>query len=366
MNLGKGNASESFPPGAAIRPLHFAGAEYVGGAPAQCGGGTGRRAGSSRRGTQAWEVERDMSGAVLAWAALGVIWGATWVFIKVGLADLPPFLFAGVRFTVAVLPLLLLVRLRRIPLPRKRSDWVLTVVTGLLGFTAGYGLVFWGEQRISAGLTAILFTTYPLFGQVFAHVLVRNERFTARRLAGVGLGIVGVTVIFGEQIALDAHGAALGSLSVVGAAACAALSSVLIKARGGHLDPAFLTAGQMVAGTGPLLLIGVLAEGSPLALHWTPRALASLAYLAFVGSSLAFVLWYWLIQRIKVTTAQLLPFVNTLVAVVLGAVFLGENPGVRALAGGAAILLGLGIAMVPNGRRRQASLDAAPEARSAK
>ncbi len=307
-----------------------------------------------------------MTGSVLAWAALGLIWGATWVFIKVGLADLPPFLFAGIRFSVAIVPLLALVRARRIPLPKKRSDWVLTVVTGLLGFTAGYGLVFWGEEHIPAGLTAILFTTYPLFGQVFAHFLVKDEPFTLRRLAGVLLGIVGVVVIFGDQLALGAHGGALGSLSVVAAAACAALSSVLVKARGGHLDPAFLTLGQMVAGTGPLLLVGVLVEGNPLSLHWTPMALVSLAYLAFVGSSLAFVLWYWLIRMIKVTTAQMLPFVNTLVAVALGAVVLDEKPGWRALVGGAAILLGLAVAMLPNGRRREASLEAAPQPGSAR
>jgi drug/metabolite transporter (DMT)-like permease len=286
----------------------------------------------------------------MVWLALGIIWGATWVFIKVGLADLPPFTFAAIRFSVAIVPLLVLVRARRTPLPRRRADWVLTVVTGLLGFTAGYGLVFWGEEHISAGVTAILFTTYPLFGQVFAHALVKEEPITARRLVGVMLGMAGVVIIFGDQLALGAPGAALGSLSVVAAAACAAVSSVLVKARGGHLDPAFLTVGQMIAGTGPLLLVGVLAEGNPLSLHWTPMALVSLAYLAFVGSSLAFVLWYWLIRAIKVTTAQLLPFVNTLVAVILGAIFLGEKPGVRALIGGAAILLGLATSLAP-GRR---------------
>jgi drug/metabolite transporter (DMT)-like permease len=272
------------------------------------------------------------------------------VFIKVGLADVPPFTFAAIRFLVAIVPLLVFVRVRRIPLPRRRSDWTLTAVTGLLGFTAGYGLVFWGEQHISAGLTAILFTTYPLFGLVFAHFLVKDEPITARRLAGVALGIAGVAVIFGEQIALGSRGAMLGSASVVAAAACAALSSVLVKARGGHLDPAFLTVGQMVAGVIPLTLIGLVLEGSPLALRWTPMALVSLAYLAFVGSSLAFVLWYWLIREIKVTTAQLLPFVNTLVAVVLGAVFLEEKLGLRALAGGGAILAGLAVSL-SRGRR---------------
>jgi len=298
------------------------------------------------------EVLAVVTGKVLAWLSLGLIWGGTWLFIKIGLADLPPFTFAAIRFLLAAVPLLVLVRLRRTPLPRMKSDWVLTVFTGLLGFTAGYGLVFWGEQRIPAGLTAILFTTYPLFGMVFAHFLVHGEPITLKRLAGVVLGIGGVALIFGEQLTLCSSGAVLGSLAVVVSAACAALSSVLIKARGGHLDPAFVAVAQILVGALPLLAAGLLLEGSPLSLRWTPMALASLGYLAFVGSSLAFVLWYWLIRAIKVTTAQLLPFVNTLVAVILGAVVLDEELGWRALAGGAAILMGLAVALVPNGRSR--------------
>ena len=296
-----------------------------------------------------------MTGKVLAWLSLGLIWGATWLFIKIGLADVPPFTFAAIRFFIAAVPLLVLLRVRRTPLPRKTSDWVLTVSTGVLGFAIGYGLVYWGEQHISAGLTAILFTTYPLFGLVFAHFLVPGEPITMRRLVGVVLGIAGVALIFGEQLTLGSSGAMLGSLAVVVSAACAALSSVLIKARGGHLDSAFLTVAQILVGAVPLLVVGLLLEGSPFDLHWTPMALVSLAYLAFFGSSLAFVIWYWLIRAIKVTTAQLLPFVNTLVAVVLGAVVLDEELGWRALAGGTAILLGLAVALVPNGRRRQAA-----------
>jgi drug/metabolite transporter (DMT)-like permease len=296
-----------------------------------------------------------VSGTVFAWISLGLIWGATWLFIKIGLGDVPPFTFAAIRFFVASVPLLVLLRARRTPLPRSASDWILTVGTGVLGFGFGYGLVYWGEQRISAGLTAILFTTYPLFGLVFAHFMVPGEPITVPRLAGVALGIAGVALIFGEQLAVGSPAALLGSLAVVVSAACAALSSVLIKARGGHLDPVFLSVAQLLTGAVPLLVAGMLLEGSPLSLRWTPMALVSLGYLAFFGSALAFVIWYRLIRAIKVTTAQLLPFVNTLVAVILGAVVLGEEHGWRALAGGAAILLGLAVALVPDGRRPQVS-----------
>lgn len=92
-----------------------------------------------------------MTGPVIAWLSLGLIWGGTWLFIKIGLADVPPFTFAAIRFFVASLPLLVFLRARRTPLPRKTSDWVLTVGTGVLGFGFGYGLVYWGSSTSPPG-----------------------------------------------------------------------------------------------------------------------------------------------------------------------------------------------------------------------
>ncbi|MFH1176788.1 MAG: DMT family transporter [Acidobacteriota bacterium] len=277
----------------------------------------------------------------LAWALLGLIWGATWTFIKIGLEDLPPFTFAAIRFFIAAAPLLALMRVRQTPLPRQARDWWLIASAAVLSIFAGYGLVFWGEKHIPSGLTAVLFTTFPLFGLLFAHYLLPGEPMTPRRLGGVVLGIAGVAIIFGDQLAADSPMALWGGIAIVTSAACGALSGVLIKAYGHHLDPAALTATQMLIGAPLLLAVGVALEGNPLALHWTPLALISLAYLAFAGSSLAFVIWYWLIKRIEVTKAQLLPLLNTLVAVGLGWLVLDEELGWRTLAGGAAILAGM-------------------------
>src|SRR2546423_11678980 len=100
----------------------------------------------------------------LVWLLLCGIWGSTWLFIKLGLSDLPPFTFAGIRFVIACAILFLLIAGRRIPLPRQRNDWLLLAVTGLLTFSLNYGLVFWGEQYISSGLAALLQSTMPAFG----------------------------------------------------------------------------------------------------------------------------------------------------------------------------------------------------------
>ncbi len=292
-------------------------------------------------------------GTRVIWAILILVWGSTWLFIKVGLRDIPPFTFAGVRFAIALLPLYILVFVRRAKLPRKASEWRLLAATGLLTFTSGYGLVFWGEQYLSSGLTAVYFTTYPLLGIFFAHWLLPSEPLSPRRFAGAVMGLGGVALIFADQLRLQGTMAAWGSAAVLLSAAGGALSGVLLKGRGSHLDPFVVPASQMTIGGVPLLILGLLTEGNPLTLAWTPGALFSLLYLALVGTSLAFVLWYRLLQATLVTRAQFMPVLNTLVAVVLGALVLGESYGLRAAAGTAAVLAGAALSLWRGEERRE-------------
>ncbi len=285
-----------------------------------------------------------MSAPVLIWLLLSTIWGSTWLFIKLGLEDLPPLTFAGIRFVIASIPLIGWLLIRRRPLPKDPRDWALMIGTGVLMFAANYGLVFWGENHISSGLTAILYTTLPLFGLVIAHLHLPNEPITLLKVSGVLLGIAGVALIFSHQLYIDDPMAIWGSLAIILAALGTAYASVLIKARGGHLDPFVLTTVQMISGFIPLLAIGISQEGVPLNFPWTPLAWISLLYLAIVGSSLTFVLLYWLIQRMEVTRTQLMPFLSTLIAVLLGWLILGEELSGRTALGGVAILLGLALA----------------------
>jgi len=281
----------------------------------------------------------------LIWILLATIWGSTWLFIKIGLADLPPFWFAAVRFVVASLPLSLWLLLRRRPLRYSRADWRLMVTTGLIVFAFNYTLVFWGEVQISAGLAALLYTTFPILGMLQAHWLLPSEPLTPRKLGGALLAVVGVAVIFHSQIELRGPMALIGSLALVAAAAGTAYADVLIKGSGAHIEPVTMTAVQMVAGVIPMLGLAWAVEGSPFALHWTPRAIGSLLYLALVGSSVTFVLLYWLIQRMQVTRTMLIPLMSTIIAVSLDAVILGERLHWRTLAGGCGILIGLAISL---------------------
>ena len=279
----------------------------------------------------------------LVWLLLCCIWGSTWLFIKLGLEDLPPLTFAGIRFVIAVAILWTLIAVRRVSLPKTRRDWLLLAISGVLAFSCNYGLLFWGEQYISSGLAALLQATIPAFGLVIAHFYLPGERMTPARILGVILGVLGVGVVFSSQLEIAGPKALAGCAALVLSSVCAAYSNVLVKAYGKHLDPAMLAGGQMFFGMIPLLVIGIPLEGNPLHFHWTRLAVVALFYLAIVGSVLAFILYYWLIRRMDVTKTMLIALVTPVVAVTLGMIVLHEELHWRTLLGGLMIISGIGI-----------------------
>lgn len=281
--------------------------------------------------------------ARLVWLLLCFIWGSTWLFIKLGLEDLPPLTFAGIRFVIAVTILVSIVAARGLRWPRTRSDWLLLAVSGVLAFTLNYGLLFWGEQYISSGLAALLQATIPAFGLIIAHFYLPTERLTPAKIIGMLLGVLGVAVVFSSQLEVAGPKAVAGCAALVLSSACAAYSNVLVKRYGNKLNPAILAGGQMFFGMIPLLLIGIPLEGSPLRFEWTPMAVAAIFYLAVVGSVLAFLLYYWLVQHMDVTKTMLIALVTPVVAVVLGMLVLKEELGWRTLAGGALIMVGIAL-----------------------
>ena len=279
----------------------------------------------------------------LVWLLLCLIWGTTWLFIKLGLEDLPPLTFAGIRFVIATAIVFALIAIRRISLPNRKRDWILLAVTGVLSFTLNYGLVFWGEQYITSGLAALLQSTLPAFGLIIAHFYLPGERMTLLKTLGVVLGVFGVGVIFSNQLQVAGPKALWGCAALVLSAFCAAYANVLVKAYGINLQPAVLAGGQMLFGLIPLLLIGIPLEGNPLNYRWTPIAVLSLFYLAIVGTVVAFLLYYWLMHNMDVTKTMLIALVTPVTAVIIGMLVLKEEMHWRTLIGGAMIISGLAL-----------------------
>lgn len=277
----------------------------------------------------------------LVWLLLCLIWGSTWLFIKLGLEDLPPLTFAGIRFIIASLILLGLLKLRRQSLPTSRRDWMLLAGVGVMAFSMNYGLLFWGEQYISSGLAALLQATAPAFGLVIAHFYLPEEKMSPAKIVGVLIGVLGVAVIFSSQLSVAGPKALAGSLALLLSSVFVAYSNVIVKAYCTHLEPTVLAAGQMMCGLVPLLLIGIPLEGNPFKFHWTPMAVVAMFYLAIVGSVIAFILYYWLMKNMDVTKTLLIALVTPVVAVILGMIVLKETLEWRTLLGGAMIISGI-------------------------
>lgn len=280
---------------------------------------------------------------ILVWLVLCFIWGTTWMFIKVGLEDLPPIAFAASRFLLAVLILFVIIRVQKVPLPSSAKEWRLIALTGVLQFSINYSLVFWSEQHITSGLAAVLQTMITVFGLVLAWFFLPNERITKLKIFSVCLGIVGVTVIFIDQLKVQDLMAFLGSVAIVVGAYAAAQASILVKAKGGAFHPAALVFGQMICGLPLIIIYSLIAEGNPLNYNWSGRAIVCVLYLSLAGTIAAFWLYYWLLSKVESTKAMMISLVTPLLAVVIGAVYAGETLPPRTGLGGALIIGSIGL-----------------------
>src|SRR6266545_1792375 len=280
-------------------------------------------------------------GVPVAWLTLCVVWSSTWLVIKIGLRDLPPISYAGIRFLLAIIVLLAVSVGRVRLLPQQAVDYAILAFTGVLMFAVNYGLLFWGELYVSSGLAAVLQATIPIFGMVFAHLMLPDEPLRLRRLAGALLALGGVIIICERLLGFNGWMAFWGGLGIVCGAASAAFSNVLLKARVMHLAPAMIAGWQMIFGAVPLLVTGFIVEGNPLRFHWSGLSIFCLLYLAVIGSALTFLLLYWLLPRMTVANLQAISLVTPPGAVALGWAIGGEKFSLWSLVGACFVLAGV-------------------------
>lgn len=294
---------------------------------------------------------------LIVWLILCLIWGTTWIFIKIGLADLPPITFAAARFVLAVAVLVPVIAIRKMPWPRTLSEWKLIGITGFLQFSVNYSTVFWAEQYITSGLAAVLQAMITVFGLLLAWIFLPAERITGLKTFAVCLGVVGVAAIFIEQLRIESFMAFAGCVAIVAGAYAAAQASILIKAKGSGLHPASLVCAQMLCGLPAIVIYAVVAEGDPTSANWSLRAIGSVLYLTLLGTIAAFWLYYWLLSRIESTKAMMISLVTPLIAVLIGAIFLDERLPPQTLFGGLLILASIGLIVMPR-RPREVVTDA--------
>lgn len=285
---------------------------------------------------------RSVRRAWAAWVVVCVIWGTTYLAIKIALESIPPFLMGGLRYVTAgvLLALLLVARGRRLPV---HADWGWLAVLGFFMLTLGNGGVVWGEQFVPSGLTAVLIGTSP-FWMVGVDALLRNgRRLQVRQWVGLSIGFVGILVLVWPDIAAGGAGGrgfAYGVIALQIACAGWAIGSAYTRRHVMPQDVLGSAALQMLFGGLFLITAGTIA-GEWASIGFTGRTTAALAYLVVAGAIVAFAAYSYALQHLDLAIVSLYSYVNPVIAVVLGTLVLGEPFHSRMIVAAAIIVLGV-------------------------
>jgi drug/metabolite transporter (DMT)-like permease len=269
---------------------------------------------------------RAASRSVQIAAAFGtvyLVWGSTYLAIRVGVQSLPPWLFAGVRFLAAGTLMFLYARARGAALPAARRDWSNIAVTSLLMLVAGNGLVTWSEVWVESNQAALLVATSALWLAWIGTWGARGERLNRLTLLGLGLGFGGVAVLVQSGLSLRlAPASAYAALSL--APLTWAAGSVWARREPVSCPPVMTAALQMLIAGVAMTALG-LALGESLVWQGPPQAIAALVYLVLFGSCLAYGAYLWLVHEVPPARLGTYAYVNPAVAVVLGWWLLDEH-----------------------------------------
>lgn len=284
-----------------------------------------------------------MTLAFLAFIAVCVIWGTTYLAITVALESVPVLLVAGLRWMFAgvVLSALMLATGRGLPGPR---FWGPLAMLGFLMNVVGNGLVVYAQQYVASGLTAVLIATTPFWSALVERLLPDGERFSRRALSGLALGFTGIVVLVWPQAQASAAGRSFGGfISGVIAIQLACIGWVIgtAYARRHQLgeNPFRSTALQMVF-SGSMLLTAATWNGDWEQLSFTPRTIAAMVYLSIAGSLVAYSAYIYAIQHLPLSLVSLYAYINPIIAVTLGTLLLAEPFTTRIAVAAALVLTG--------------------------
>lgn len=273
----------------------------------------------------------------LAFAALGLAWGSSFLWIKIAVQEVGPFTLVAFRLLFGVLGLLAVVAWRRPRWPRSRQVWGGLILLGVTNVAAPFVLISWGEQFIDSAVASVLNTSVPLFTVLMAHLFLEDDRLTWGRAIGLVLGFVGVLLLLGRDLRAGMQSSLLGQGAVLLAAVMYAGSSVLARRTTKGASPIVQALLQVVAADALVWLAVPLVE-SPftvpkLALTWT-----ALLWLGFVGSCGAYLLYFYLIHAVGPTRTTLVTYTFPLVGVALGVLFLQEALSWQLVVGGGLVM----------------------------
>jgi len=291
-------------------------------------------------------VNRTMSGR--DWGILlflSVLWGGSFFFVEIAVREVAPLTAVLIRVALAAAALWLYLWVRRAPLALPRGAVPAFLLLALLNNVVPFSLFAWGQTQIASGLASILNATTPIWGVLVAHIFTRDERMTPAKVAGVLLGFGGVALMIGPDFLKALGGAVAAQLACLAATLCYALAGVFARRfRAMGVAPAMVATGQLSASAVMMLPLALLVDRPWLRAPPTLEAWLALAALALFCTTLAYVLYFRLIETAGATNSLLVTFLIPITAILLGSLVLGEVLAPRHFAGMA--LIGLGLAAI--------------------
>ena len=279
---------------------------------------------------------------ILGFILISLIWGSTWLAIKIGLGSISPFYGIAIRFTIASIILYLIMQMRGERLARDKKSILLYMNLAVLSFSFPFALVYWGEQYIASGLASVLFAAYPFVVAVSSHLFLSNEKLTAGKITGIILGFVGVVIIFWADINISSSNT-LGMVAILLSTVMQGFSLVIVKRMNHPISPTSLSLGGMIFGIVIMYPIAIIFEDFS-KLNFDAAGVGSMLYLGTFGSIVTFVVYYWLLKRVEVVYLSLVSFVTPIFAVILGAIWLKESLSPNIVLGASFVLFGIIIA----------------------
>ncbi|MEE9464787.1 MAG: EamA family transporter [Candidatus Neomarinimicrobiota bacterium] len=277
---------------------------------------------------------------MLVFTGMCLIWGSTFVALKMGLEGTPPLLGVALRHLLASLILFGIIRWKGYSIPTDSLAWKQYLTLGLLNFSLSYSLTYSGAQFIYSNITALLWASIPMTTALVAHFALPAERLRPMKALGIMVGFGGVVLIFYGYGFGQSRNLLLGMSLVMGAVLAGTWPGIYLKRTGARSNPIVLNGVATGIGGLATLVISLLVE-APGQMVWSPANLAVLAYLAVFGTVLAWVSYYYLLERIKVVTLSFVGFIAPVIAIFMGVLVLGEHLPSTVYLGAALVLSGI-------------------------
>lgn len=278
-----------------------------------------------------------------AFLLLGLIWGSSFLWIKLALAELGPFTLVGFRLLFGILGMVFVVWTRRPSIPKEKKVWLLLGVMGLTNTALPFVLISWGQTSIDSGVASILNSTTPLFTLIIAHFFLEDERMNIPRAVGLVVGFIGIVLLFGRDITGGGfRSGLLGQAAVLAAAVSYAGSSVFAR-RTFREVPLLVQAAVPLFVADAFIWLGAFRFESPLALPQLPITWLSLAWLGLLGSCLAYLLYFYLLTHVGSTRTVLVTYMFPVIGIGLGVIFLDEALDLQLVLGAILVVAGIGV-----------------------